>query len=153
MGKRSEDVRTPGHPGRTDAALVASELREELGRLVRRLRAEHRFPLSHGAVLGRLDRGGPQSVSDLAKAERMRPQSMAQTVSELESDGLVERRADPDDRRRALVQLTTHGQTVLELDRRAREGWLARAIEQDLSPAEQGVLAEAVELLRRLASG
>ena len=104
-------------------------------------------------MLGRLDRGGPQSVSDLAKAERMRPQSMAQTVSELESDGLVERRADPDDRRRALVQLTTHGQTVLELDRRAREGWLARAIEQDLSPAEQGVLAEAVELLRRLASG
>ena len=153
MGKRSEDVRTPGHPGRTDPALVASELREELGRLVRRLRSEHRFPLSHGAVLGRLDRGGPQSVSDLAKDERMRPQSMAQTVSELESDGLVERRADPDDRRRALVQLTEQGKTVLELDRRAREGWLARAIEQDLSPAEQGVLAEAVELLRRLASG
>jgi DNA-binding MarR family transcriptional regulator len=137
----------------TDTALVASELREVLGRLIRRLRAEHRFPLSHGAVLGRLDRGGPQSVSDLAKAEQMRPQSMAQTVSELEADGLVERRPDPDDRRRALVQLTEHGRTALHADRRAREGWLAQAIDRDLSPSEQGVLADAVELLRRLASG
>jgi DNA-binding MarR family transcriptional regulator len=137
---------------RTDTALVASELREVLGRLVRRLRSEHRFPLSHGAVLGRLDRSGPQSVSDLAKAERMRPQSMAQTVSDLEADGLVERSPDPEDRRRALVRLTTHGKAALEDDRRAREGWLARAIEQDLSTAEQSVLADAVELLRRLAS-
>lgn len=137
----------------TNTALVASELREVLGRLIRRLRAEHRFPLSQGAVLGRLDRDGPQSVSDLAKAERMRPQSMAQTVSELEADGLVERRPDPGDRRRALVQLTKHGEAVLDEDRRAREGWLARAIEQDLSGAEQAVLADAVELLRRLASG
>jgi DNA-binding MarR family transcriptional regulator len=137
---------------RTDTALVASELREVLGRLVRRLRSEHRFPLSHGAVLGRLDRSGPQSVSDLAKAERMRPQSMAQTVSDLEADGLVERSPDPEDRRRALVRLTKHGKAALEDDRRAREGWLARAIEQDLSTAEQSVLADAVELLRRLAS-
>jgi DNA-binding MarR family transcriptional regulator len=138
---------------RPDSAQVASELRDVLGRLIRRLRAEHRFPLSHGAVLGRLDREGSQSVSDLAKSERMRPQSMAQTVSELEADGLVERRPDPDDRRRALVQLTGHGKTVLEADRRAREGWLAQAIERDLSRSEQSILADAVELLRRLSSG
>jgi DNA-binding MarR family transcriptional regulator len=137
---------------RTDTALVASELREVLGRLIRRLRAEHRFPLGQGAVLGRLDRQGPQGVSDLAKAERMRPQSMAQTVSELEAEGLVERNPDPLDGRRALVELTKHGKSVLEADRRAREGWLAQAIEQDLSPAEQEVLADAAELLRRLAS-
>ncbi|MEY2516862.1 MAG: hypothetical protein QOJ89_4220, partial [bacterium] len=35
-------------------ALLASELRETLGHLVRRLRAEHGFPLSQGSVLGRL---------------------------------------------------------------------------------------------------
>ena len=64
-------------PTKTDPALVASELRDVLGRLVRRLRAEHRFPLSHGMVLGRLDRVGVQSVSDLAHAEGIRPQSMA----------------------------------------------------------------------------
>ena len=52
-------------------------------------------------VLGRLDREGPASISDLAAAERMRPQSMAQTVRDLEAAGLVSRRPDPDDGRRA----------------------------------------------------
>ena len=135
----------------TEPTVVASELRVVLGQLIRRLRAEHRFPLSQGAVLGRLDREGSQTVSELAEAERVRPQSMAQTVGDLEADGLVQRRPDPDDRRRALVELTVEGMTALEGDRRHRDGWLASAISDDLLPAEQAVLAEAVELLRRLA--
>jgi DNA-binding MarR family transcriptional regulator len=138
-------------PTKTDSALVASELRAVLGQLVRRLRAEHRFPLSQGAVLGRLDREGAQSVSDLAVAERVRPQSMAQTVGDLEGDGLVARRPDPDDGRRALVELTAEGTAALHADRRRREGWLARAIEEDLSPEEQVLLRDAVPLLRQLA--
>jgi DNA-binding MarR family transcriptional regulator len=122
-----------------------------MGQLMRRLRSEHRFSLSHGAVLGRLDREGPQSVSDLAAAERVRPQSMAQTVGDLESDGLVNRRPDPDDRRRALVELTEEGRTVLGADRRQREGWLAGAIQENFSAQEQATLGEAVRLLRQLA--
>jgi DNA-binding MarR family transcriptional regulator len=135
----------------TDTARVASELRFVLGQLVRRLRTEHRFPLSQGAVLGRLDREGAQSVSDLASSERVRQQSMAQTVADLEADGLVERRPDPEDRRRALVSLTDEGIGALHADRRNREGWLARAIADDLSAEEQAVLRQAVDLLRRLA--
>jgi len=133
-----------------DSASVASELRVVLGQLVRRLRAEHRFPLSQGTVLGRLDREGAQSVSDLAASERVRPQSMAQTVADLEADGFVERSPDPGDRRRALVSLTATGRDRLEADRRHREGWLATAIE-GLSPQERATLDEATELLRRLA--
>jgi DNA-binding MarR family transcriptional regulator len=129
---------------------MASDLRVVLGQLVRRLRVEHRFPISHGTVLGRLDREGPQSVSDLAVKERVRPQSMAQTVADLEGDGYVERRPDPDDRRRALVELTDSGRATLEEDRRHRDGWLARAIGERLSPEEQRVLGQATELLRRL---
>jgi DNA-binding MarR family transcriptional regulator len=137
-------------PTETNPALIASELRGVLGALVRRLRAEHRFPLSHGAVLGRLDREGARSVSELAQAERVKPQSMAQTVSELEADGLVVRRPDPLDRRRSPVELTAEGSLALEADRRRREGWLAHAISSELSPREQGVLSDAVVLLRRL---
>src|SRR5436190_5228971 len=137
-------------PADSEPALLASDLRDVLGRLVRRLRAENRFPLSHGTVLGRLDRLGGQSVSDLAVAERVRPQSMAQTVSELEADGYVTRRPDSSDRRRAVVELTEAGLDALKADRRHREGWLARAIAEDLSEEEQAVLREAVELLRRL---
>src|SRR3954468_8850669 len=140
-----------GVPVRVDVSLVASELRVVLGQLMRRLRAEHRFPISHGAVLGRLDRGGTQSVSDLAVAERVRPQSMAQTVADLEADGLVSRRPDPDDGRRALVELTPEGMDTLEAERRRREGWLARAIDEDLTREQQALLEDAVEILRDLA--
>jgi DNA-binding MarR family transcriptional regulator len=134
-----------------DTARLASDLRVVLGQLMRRLRAEHRFSISHGAVLGRLDREGPQSVSELAAAERIRPQSMAQTVGELEVEGFVSRSPDSNDRRRAVVELTESGRVVLELERRQREGWLAQAIADEFSDEEQHVVAEAVRLLQRLA--
>jgi DNA-binding MarR family transcriptional regulator len=133
-----------------DVPLIASELRVVLGQLVRRLRAEHRFSLAHGSVLGRLDREGPRGTSDLAAAERVRPQSMAQSVSELESDGLVSRRPDPADGRRALIELTDEGRHALEEDRRRRDGWLIRAVVEGFSEQEQQALARAVPLLRRL---
>lgn len=136
---------------KADPALTATELREVLGRLVRRLRAEDPSPFTHGVVLGRLDRDGAQSVSDLAAAERIRPQSMAQTVNELEAEGLVRRRPDPDDRRRALVEITERGDAALRAKRDLRAGWLATAIAQDLSTGERALLRDAVELLRRLA--
>ena len=135
---------------KTDTAHTASELRVVLGQLVRRLRAEHRFPLLHGAVLGRLDREGARSVSDLATAERVRPQSMAQTVADLESDGLVGRTPDPNDRRRALIGLTPAGRDALESDRSNRVGWLVSAIEE-LPEADQEVLARAASIIGRLA--
>ena len=55
-----------------------------IGQLIRRLRAERRdLSLAQVTVLGRLDRGGPAGVSDLAAGERVRPQSMASTVAAL----------------------------------------------------------------------
>jgi DNA-binding MarR family transcriptional regulator len=135
----------------SDTAHTASELRFVLGQLLRRLRAEGgRFPWHHGAVLGRLDREGPRSVSDLAVGERVRPQSMAQTVGELEAEGLVERKPDPGDRRRALVSLTKAGRKALEEDRSVRVGFLVSGIEE-LPRRDQETLARATELLGRLA--
>jgi DNA-binding MarR family transcriptional regulator len=136
---------------RVESGPLANELREALGRLVRRLRAEHRFPLSQGLVLARLDRDGPQSTSDLAAAERVRPQSMSQTVADLEAQGLISRRPDPGDRRRALLELTGVGHDFLREARARREGWLARALESELSDEERAVLRRAVRLLDRLA--
>jgi DNA-binding MarR family transcriptional regulator len=136
-----------------DTNLLASELRVVLGQLMRRLRAEHRFSLSQVAVLGRLDREGTSTIGALATAERVRPQSMAQTICDLEALGLIARRPDPSDGRRVLVELTESGTETLAEDRRKRDGWLARAITEDLSGEEQEVLQQAVELLRRLADG
>lgn len=138
-------------PTRVDSGPLASELRVVLGHLIRRLRSEHRFSLSQGSVLGRLDREGPQSTSKLASAERVRPQSMGQTVAELETQGLVERRPDPADGRSSLVELTDGGRSELREDRGRREGWLAEAIEENLSVEERETLDKAVRLMARLA--
>jgi DNA-binding MarR family transcriptional regulator len=141
--------RTAG--ARTDLASSASELRIVLGQLLRRLRVEHTFPISHGAVLGRLERGGPLTTSALAAAERMRPQSMAQVVGELLDDRLVLRRPDPSDGRRILVEITTRGVQVLHDDRDRRASWLAQAIEQEFDRDERTQLFRAIPLLKRLA--
>ena len=106
--------------------------------------------MTQGAVLGRLDREGSQSIGALAQAERVRPQSMSQTLSELEADGLVARRPDASDGRRTMVELTSEGKATLEADRAVRVGWLAQAIAQDFTAQERQVLEQAVELLNRL---
>lgn len=138
----------------TEPSDLAGDLRVVLGQLIRRLRAERRgLPLNQATVLGRLERGGSAGTSALASAERVRPQSMAATVAALESAGLVARRPDPGDGRRTLIELTPAGRDALLADRRRREDWLADAIERDLSARERRVLAEAVELLGRLADG
>jgi len=138
-------------PRRANSGKLAGELRETLGRLVRRLRAEHRFPLPQMLVLARLDREGPQGTSDLASAERVRPQSMSQTVADLEAQGLIARRPDPGDRRRTLLELTKAGREALREERARREGWLAEALATEFDAEERAALERALGLLDRLA--
>ena len=138
-------VREPTSP------LLAHELRETLGRLVRRLRAEPGPSVGRMAVLGRLDRDGPASISDLAASERIRPQSMAQTVHDLETAGLVSRRPDPADGRRAFVELTDAGLDLLQTTRARRETWLTEALERELDGSERALVHEALVLLSRIA--
>jgi len=134
----------------SQVANAASELRLVLGQLVRRLRAEYLFPLAQASVLSRLDREGPQTTSELAAAERVRPQSMAQTLAELQAAGLIARRPDSGDRRRVQIQLTEQGRELVLEERGKREGWLAAAIAAELSAEEQRTLLAAVPLLQRL---
>ena len=134
----------------TDAQL-AYDVRDTLSRVIRRLRAEPGPPVGQAAVLGRLSRGGPASVSQLASEERMRPQSMAQTVGDLEAAGLVTRRPDPADRRRMFVELTDTGRGAIEAMRAQREGWLAQTLERELDDRERDLLREALVLLGRIA--
>jgi DNA-binding MarR family transcriptional regulator len=76
---------------------------------------------------------------------------MAQNVSELETDGLISRRPDPSDGRRALLELTDEGRRILKADRQQREGWLIQAMAESFSEQERQALAQAVPLLARLA--
>jgi DNA-binding MarR family transcriptional regulator len=135
------------------AADLAAEFRVVLGKLKRRLR-EHAnkgdLSLSQIAVLGYLDREGPSTVTALARAEGVRPQSMGATVAALEEAGLVSGAPHPADGRQIMLSLTATGREWIKASRAAREDWLSQAIRSHLSPAEQEDLAKAAALLRRL---
>ncbi len=137
--------------GSQATAELAHDLREAVSLVLRRLRAEPGPPVAHLMVLSRLSREGPASISDLAALDRVRPQSMAQTVRDLEDAGLLVRHADPDDRRRVVLELTPAGVARLEATRARREDWLTRALERELDASERRQLRDAIALLRRVA--
>ena len=66
-----------------------------LGQLVRRLRAENRLPVSHGTVLGRLERDGPADHERPRRRRAHAPAVDGADASELEAAGLVDRTPDP----------------------------------------------------------
>jgi DNA-binding MarR family transcriptional regulator len=134
-------------------SILASELRVLIGKLKRRLREEaHSGDLtwSQTAVLSLLEREGPATVTTLAKAEGVRPQSMGATVSVLEEAGLVSGAPDPADGRQTMLSLTPACREMIQLSRAAREDWLFRAIRTKLAAREVEELATGVELLKRL---
>ena len=138
-------------PEHDDIAGTAADLRLVLGRLVRRVRRESSvLPLSQMAVLGHLDRNGPQTTSDLAAAERVRPQSMARTVTLLTGERLIDARPHPSDGRKTLLAISPAGLATLTAQRERREGWLAEAIERELTAAERRTLTQSIALLERL---
>jgi len=132
---------------------LAADLRVAMARAVRRLRAEKSDEeLSDGqyAVLAYLDRSGPATPRALAEYERVQPPSMTRTLSTLSEAGLVAREAHPLDGRQVIVHLTPEGRATVRETRRRRDAWLARRL-ADLDPAERRVLADAAQLLRRIA--
>jgi len=137
-----------------DTARLAADLRISLGKLARRLREQAQagdFTSSQRSVLLRLDRDGPATVSALARAESVRPQSMRITVAALEALGAVCGTPDPADGRQTLIALTPTFRDTLNASRAAREDWLFHALQTRLSEPEQAALAATVTLLQRLA--
>jgi DNA-binding MarR family transcriptional regulator len=135
-------------------AAVASEVRMSVMRLARRLRQQrpdHGLSLTRLAVLSRLDREGPATVTALALAERIQPQSMTRAVAELEQRGLLERSPHPSDRRQVVLRISDAGMDLLAADRRQRDEWLAVAMADTLTPVEQELVRLASSLLDRLA--
>jgi DNA-binding MarR family transcriptional regulator len=87
-------------------------------------------------------------LSDLSERLHIAPRSATEVVDALQERGLVERRADPGDRRATLVQLTEHGTSILDAIRVAR-GTEAERVFDRLSPADRDQLAR---ILRQLQS-
>lgn len=127
-----------------------------VGLLVRQLRAassEGGVTLSQTSVLKRLDRDGVHTATELARAERVRPQSVIATVNALQADGYVERTAHPTDGRRQLISLTDKGRGFLAQREGAGHDLLVQRLAESLTPAQLDALTQALPALRRLAEG
>ena len=135
------------------ASTLAAEIRTVCGKLKRRLR-EHggRSDLtpSQISVLLLLEKDGSATVSSLARAEGMRPQSMSAVVTSLQQAGLVRGAPDPSDGRQTLMSLTPKCLKWLQEGRAARQDWLTTTISRKLSAHEQEKLQGVLELLTRL---
>jgi len=147
------DYRVGVETSTESAVRAARDVRVVFSRLRRRLRevaARQDLTPSQTSVLSVLVREGARSASELAAAERVRPQSMAATLAVLEDAGLIHRSPDPADGRRLLVTLTTAGRERVEGDRAAREEWLARALRERFTEDERQTVISAMRLLERL---
>ena len=135
------------------AIAIAAELRTLISKLKRRLREQGvvgDLTTSQASVLRRLLKDGPATASGLARAEGVRPQSIASIVGVLEAAGLVSGAPDPTDGRQSLISLTDACRQTLFEHRAAREDWLAGALAARLSPEEQDHVSTSVALLKRL---
>ncbi len=142
------------NPGAAQTSSLAADIRAVVGKLKRRFREQAPsgdLTESQISVLVRLERDGPATVTALARAEAMRPQSMGANVAALTVAGLVSGDPDPKDGRQTILSLTDACRSWIETSRAARQDWLVRAIQAHLEPHEQEQLAVAVALLRRLA--
>src|SRR5580700_8735189 len=100
-----------------DQAAVAAQLRAVSVGLVRRLRSAASpgdLTWSQESALLRLETGGPQTVSQLARAEGTRSQSMGAIVASLEAQGLADRAADPADGRQSVITVSDAGRLALD---------------------------------------
>lgn len=132
---------------------VASALQVSIGLFVRLLRqapVQGELTLPEVSALSRLERAGTATASDLARAEQITPQAMGATLAGLEGRGLVERRPDPSDGRRAVLTVTKAGRQTMRRKRSARAEQIARALADGFSPEELTTLMAAAPLIERL---
>ncbi len=138
----------------TDDYEVAAALRVAIGMLVRKLKQAQlpgELTLAETWALSRLDRSGPATSSDLAKQDRVSPQSMGATLAALEQRGLIARRRDPADGRRVVLSITAAGRQLVNDRRGARSEMIAAALRDGFTAAERDQLLAIAPLLERLA--
>ena len=140
----------------TDAttSIELDRLRLVLLRLARSIRTNSAGEItpSQMAVLATLNNRGPRTIGQIAELEQVKPPSASKIVAALERTGLVEREADPDDRRCTVIAVTPSGRAHIERARAAGRSWLAGRLD-DLDADDLARLSVALPALERLLGG
>jgi len=131
---------------------AVNDFSHTIGLLIRRMRAatsSHGLSLTQVSLMARLDRGGPATISDLARCEGMKPQSMGAVVASLEEIGIVERRPHTTDGRQVIIDLTSEGSSIRKSTVAAKRAWLTGTIAR-LSEEQQKTIFAAGDIIRSI---
>jgi DNA-binding MarR family transcriptional regulator len=134
------------------AAVASSLLIAQLARGTRRRVEEAVAPLGlrprELVALQHLRERGPSAQQTLVELLGVDATNLVAVLNGLEDASLIERRRDPADRRRAIIELSAKGEHVLaELDRALREidDEILAALTSSQRETLNGLLAQAVE--------
>jgi DNA-binding MarR family transcriptional regulator len=144
---------TGEQPAETKEADLGGQVRSAVGRLYRRFRSERQeggLGDAALAVLTRLHKHGPQTLTELSEHDRVSPASMSQTVNRLTSAGYAVRTRDPDDRRKVLFSTTAEGDELASAARAQRNAWLDQRL-QALSAEDRAAIARATAIFNSIA--
>ena len=134
-----------------DAAL---KLRTVLRLLIRRAYAAtggNGPARSEQGVLARLEENGEMTPGALAAAERVRPQTMGQTLDSLDRRRWIRRAPHPGDRRKVSISLSPAGRRALTTARELRQTWLAGELRK-LKAGELRTVVAGIDILERFIS-
>lgn len=139
---------TPSQPDFTERA---SRLRLAITRTARRMRQEASPELGPASLsaLATIDRLGPLTPSELARAERIQRPTATRLLANLSEKGVVTRAADPTDGRCSIVSATPEGKAMLKRLRGRKNAYLAKRM-KDLSDDDVAALERAAEILERV---
>ncbi|MDO4916727.1 MAG: MarR family transcriptional regulator [Rothia sp. (in: high G+C Gram-positive bacteria)] len=120
----------------------------------RRLRNEslRDFPMNYSeeSVLAQLYQQPRQTGAELARFQRITPQSMTKIVAHLVKQGWVEKGKNPHDKRRKELFLTGEGRAQVEAINQARERWILDKADEVIDPAEYESLLYALKTLKSM---
>lgn len=131
---------------------VADAIHSAAIHLLRKIRREDdRTGITPGrlSALSVLVFGGPMRVTDLARAEHVKPPTMTRIVAALEAGRLAKRSSDAADGRSARIEATRRGARLMHEGRRRRVMRLGDAL-KGLSDEDLCVLARAAEIIESI---
>lgn len=135
--------------GRDEGLILQAVLR--LAREMRQAAQDGELTGSALILLGSLHRGGAMSAVELARRERLLPQSLSRLLARLDDLGLIVRSVDPADGRRHVIAITPAGTDMLMRQMVKRRDWLADRMAERLSVEERTALVDAAGLMLRIA--
>jgi DNA-binding MarR family transcriptional regulator len=92
--------------------------------------------------------GGAMSLNELARAEQVRPPTMSRIVDALESEGLIRRTVNQQDRRAVVLEATEKGAAILWQGRKRRVKFLAKHLSR-LSEQERQQINDAIKAIQK----